>query len=128
MSIIFTKIVSGMSSIAAASTALLNLSSPTAVWSLANQLQLLLSLILTGAYFPTQITDYLSGQTFASFNFDFIPVVEIPLIKIPIESLDFNHSYSNLNAIGVKSGSSFVNNLGLLFTIMVLVSIHLLSL
>ncbi|CAI2387820.1 unnamed protein product [Moneuplotes crassus] len=119
------KVASGFSTGVATSTALLNLSAPTAVWALANQLQILLTLVLTGAYLPTKIEDYISGQTFASFNFDFIPVFDIPVVKIPLEALDFNHTDIKMKTVGVVSGSSFVNNIGFLITILALIFCHM---
>ena len=50
----------------------LHIQEEEAVWSMANQMQLLLLLILTGAYLPPNVKDYIGGNTFASFNFNFI--------------------------------------------------------
>jgi len=97
------------------------------MWSLANQLQILMMLMLTGAYVPPQIEAYLSGQTFASFNFEFIPLNSIIDIKYnPIGIMDYNHTNEKLKAIGIESGSAFVNNSGLLFSIFIFMIFHLL--
>ena len=119
------KAVAGAASGIAGTSAILNLSAPASIWSMANQIQICLTLILTGAYIPEPIQDYLSGQTFASFNFDFIPTVDIPYVQTPIKMLNYNNTNEQLKKIGIKSGSSFVNNAGFLFSIIILICIHI---
>ena len=75
---------------------------------------------------PVQVQDYLSNQAFASFSFDFVPVIDVPYVRIPIEELDFEHNDEKLKAIGIESGSSFVNNVGLLISIGVVVLLNVL--
>jgi hypothetical protein len=43
---------------------LMNLTTPFAMWMIANQIQLLMLLLLTGAYFPPLIVDILTGSNY----------------------------------------------------------------
>lgn len=48
------------------------------------------------------------------------------MISIPIKILDKDQELSELNEIGVESGSAFVSNFGFLFTILLIIFVHLL--
>ena len=67
-------------------TSILNLSSPQALWMIANQFQLMLLLPLTGAFIPEDVVYYFTGEGFLNFNFNFIPTIDSP---IGVESKDY---------------------------------------
>ena len=57
---------------------MLGVSSPQAVWTMVNHFQLLLLMPMTGAYFPSEIIEYLTGMSISMFNFYFIPFPGLP--------------------------------------------------
>ena len=65
----------------AASVSLLNMSSPVGIWSIVNQFQMLLLLLLTGAFIPETVRQFLSGMDFALNIFGLIPFYKVPLIS-----------------------------------------------
>lgn len=119
-----TTVVVGVS--ASAATSAMNASSPTSVWSIINQLQLLILFLLIDTYIPDDVRGFIEGQDFALFNFDFIPATDIPYINIPTEWMDFEQSDVNLAMVGVKSRSTFTNMFSLLLTVISLFIIHIL--
>ena len=112
----------------AAFVSLLTMSSPQSMWFMVNQFQLLVLLPLTGAFIPQDLVDFFSGMSFVNFNFDFIPVVEVPPFSYLKERLGFDHSDSYLKDLGVNSGSTLVNTLSLIFMLFVYTIFHLLTL
>ena len=94
----------GMASVIA--TSIISLTSPQGIWISINEFQLLLLLLLTGAYFPSNISYYLTGVSFSSFSFNFIPVIKSPGPNYLKSWLDFNLNNDYLSDIGLNSGSS----------------------
>jgi len=78
-------------------------------------------LLLTGAFVPNDIVDYLSGMTFSAFSFNFIPIVDIPYYNHFALWLDYEQDDENLEILGVESGSAFTNNFSLLNILLLLV-------
>ena len=65
----------------AAAVSLMNMSSPVGIWSIVNQFQMLLLLLLTGAFMPATVRQFLSGMDFALNIFGLIPFYKVPLIS-----------------------------------------------
>ena len=102
-----------------------NLSSPIGIWSIVNLFQMLMLLILTGAFISTTVKEYLSGMDFVLVNFDFIPLVDISLISDLYTWMKFGQKNENLKNIGVDDGSTAVNNISFFIIILILVVIHI---
>ncbi|CAI2384176.1 unnamed protein product [Moneuplotes crassus] len=106
----------------------LNMSSPTVLWVMANQLQLLLLLVLTNSSMPTKIVEFLTTNRFASFSLDFLPLDKLPGLTLVKGSFIKEQDDSNLSEIGIESGSTFYNNFTLIFLIfLVLLPSHICS-
>ena len=116
--------IAGIMAIAVANSAV-NLSSPISMWSIVNLFQMLMLLILTGAFIPTTVKEYLSGMDFVFLNFDFIPFIDVPLISDLYTWMKFGQKNENLKNIGVDSGSTAVNNISFLAIILILAIMHI---
>ena len=77
--IVTQTMISGIIAIAFVNS-IANMASPVGIWSIINQFQMLMLLILTGAFIPTTVKEYLSGMNFVLLNFDFIPFIDVPLV------------------------------------------------
>jgi len=95
----------------------LNMSSPTVLWAMANQLQLLLLLVLTNSSMPSKIVEFLTANRFASFSLDFLSLDKLPGLTLVKGSFIKKQDDSNLSEIGIESGSTFYNNFTLIFLI-----------
>ena len=109
----------------AAAVSLMNMSSPVGIWSIINQFQMLMLLLLTGAFIPLTVRHYLSGMDFVSLNFDFIPFIEVPLISDLYLWMKFEQHNDDLKDIGLDYGSTVVNNISFLVILLIFVTIHL---
>ena len=109
----------------AAAISLMNMSSPIGVWSIVNQFQMLMLMILTGAFIPETVRQYLAGMDFVSFNFDFIPFIEVPLISDLYLWMKFDQTNDDLEDIGLDDGSTVVNNISFLVILLIFITIHL---
>ncbi|CAI2375096.1 unnamed protein product [Moneuplotes crassus] len=98
---------------------------PTSLWSLLQQLQMLLLLMLIDDYTPSDINEFLEGMSFIMFNFNFIPAGDIPLVDVPIDWLDFGEPGEKIQNLGVESVSTFVNNFSLIFTLICVIVAHI---
>lgn len=105
-----TQVITGVGVALTAGISLLSLSSPTAIWAMANQLQLFMLLLLTRRYLPVDVIAFITGQKFFSFCFDFIPIDKLDVIKIPAKWMHKEQTNDRLMEIGVESGSVFSNN------------------
>ena len=103
---------------------LFSLSSPTAVWSIINQLQLLILLLLTGAYIPDKVYNFLIGMEMLTLNLSFIPISDLPILSKFYDWMNFEQENAIYRDIGVKSGSSSLNNLALLLIIIIVIIFH----
>ena len=105
-----------------------NLSTPQGLWITMNQFQLILLLLLTNSHIPKSIVDYLSGLKATTWSMNFIPFKDIPGIKWVIDSLDHDLENKSLDYFGIFSGSTFANNLSLIWVILIILVLHLLYL
>jgi hypothetical protein len=103
---------------------LLSMSSPQAIWIMVNQFQLLMLLPLTDVYMPKEIEDYLSGMSFTSFNFDFLPLSSIPKFKGIFEYFGFEQNDQYLQGMGIEYGSAFLNQISLFAMMCAFLLIH----
>lgn len=106
----------------------ISLTSPQSLWLIIGQFQLLMLLLISEAFIPRDIADYIMGMDYTMFSFGFINVKDWQLISNPIKHLSYPQSSYSLYFIGLESGSGLVNILSLLFTILLITLLHLLIL
>ena len=119
-----SKAVSGIGAGAVIGVSLLNLSSITAIWSLVNQFQLFLLLLLTQTPVPDDIKGMILGNGLMSFNFSMIPFDKIPKVQKMLNSVGFKQKNIYLKTIGVQTGSGLNNNFGFLLTLITFLILH----
>ena len=107
---------------------LLSLSAPIAIWLIANQIQLISLLLLTGAFLTPSVKKILTGNQYASLSLAIIPVMEIPLLSGPLKILNIEQEDTNLELMGLESASSLTSNVLFVISILGLIFIHLLTL
>ena len=95
------------------------------MWAIINQFQLYILLLLTGAYIPGNVKKYLSGIEIILFDFDFIPLLDLPLLDELKRFLDFDQSSEMLKDIDIESGSSVINNICFFLFMILFFTIHL---
>lgn len=95
-------------------TSLLNSSSPMAIWSMANQIQILMLLLLTHSSLPADVITFISSNSLFSFNKNFLPFENNFLSKIPLDWMGRAQTNIGLADMGIESGSSFNNTFGIL--------------
>jgi hypothetical protein len=81
-------------------------SSPTSLWSLINQIQILIHFTLIDTVIPADIEYYIEGQSFTLGGFDFIPAATTPGISIPVKWTDSPQTFEGLEGVGLESRSS----------------------
>lgn len=120
-----TQITIGACMAMAALISVVKMASPIGMWSILNQFQMLLLLLLTRAFIPDKIREYLLGMDFTLMNFNFIPLNEVPMISIPYNWIEYEQYDTNLQDIGVENGSTAANNLSFIVMIMMFITLHI---
>ena len=120
-----TQITIGACMAMAALISVVKMASPIGMWSIVNQFQMLLLLLLTRAFIPDKIREYLLGMDFTLMNFNFIPLNEVPMISIPYDWIEYEQYDTNLQDIGVENGSTAANNLSFILMIMMFITLHI---
>ena len=113
-----SSVASGVSAGAVIGVSILNLSSISAIWSLVNQLQMFLLLLLTKTPFPNDVKAMLTGDNLMSLGFSFIPVKNLPGVKHFYSWIDAEQKNPYLFVIGIKSQSGVNNNINLVFILL----------
>lgn len=119
------------SSVAAASgglallSSLSNLSSPQGLWMSMNQFQLIIMTLLTNAYTPKKVVDYLAGMKTTTCSFGFLPFKKIPGFDRLVQWFDYDIKFYKLDYFGVESGSAFVNIFSLACILALIVFFHI---
>ena len=90
--------------------AVLMVSSPSSIFGLINQYQLLLILPFLNWYLPAKFVSFLHELDITLMNFEFLPEVDIPYLESGIKSLDYPHPHEEFTKNGVKSGSFIMVN------------------
>lgn len=121
-----TQGIAGAGTVAVTAVSIMNLSSPQGLWLMVNQIQLCMLLLLTGAYIPKDVVDYLSGSSFSLFSMDFLPFHKQLLVKGLYSWVAQDQENEILQKMGLKSGSTIYNNLSLFFMVFLLIVMHLL--
>ena len=120
-----TQSMIGTSMGVAVAISLMNMSSPIGLWSTINQFQMLILLLLTGAFIPQTVKRYMSGMDFVFLNFDFIPFLEVPFISDLFLWMNFEQTNSDLEDIGIGYGSIVANNISFFVILFLFIFLHL---
>ena len=112
-----TQAASGLSSVAVIGVSILNLSSIAAIWSLVNQFQLYLLLLLTKTPFPDDIKGMILGNDLMSFDLEMIPIRSLPQINWTLNFVDFKQDNMYLQTVGITSQGGIPNNINFVLTI-----------
>jgi hypothetical protein len=123
-----TKVISGIGAILAVAISILNLSSPMAIWAIANQFQLFALLLLTKTNLPADVRGYISNDKLLSFSFDFLSIDKLFFVKFLTNWMDKDQLNDELEEIGIISGNTFNNNVNLIFIFLVIAFVHVLIL
>ncbi|CAI2380327.1 unnamed protein product [Moneuplotes crassus] len=116
--------VSGVSAGATVGVSLLNLSSLAAIWSIVNQLQLFLLLLLTKTPFPGDVKALILGNELMQFNLDLLPVRALPKMPEVMDWLKIDQDNSYLETIGVESSTSLLNNFGFALCMLLMLALY----
>ena len=112
-----------MSMLAFAST-VQNPSSLMSLWSLINQLQMLMLLLLTKIYLPLDVENIIIGNKVALIPFDYIPFKSFSISDIINKIFGFEQIDNNIYEIGLESGSTFINTFSLLCSLAAIIFSH----
>ena len=104
---------------------IVNMSSPVGIWLIVGLFQMLMLLILTGAFIPKTLREFFSGMNFALLNFDFLPYIKIPYINEFYEWIKFEHNNEKMKDLGINDGSTIVNNVFFLTMLMIFIILHI---
>ncbi|CAI2381146.1 unnamed protein product [Moneuplotes crassus] len=116
--------VSGVSAGATIGVSLLNLSSLAAIWSIVNQLQLFLLLLLTKTPFPGDVKALILGNELMQFNLDVLPVRALPKMPEVMDWLKIDQDNAYLETIGVESSTSLLNNFGFALCMFLMLALY----
>lgn len=95
-------------------TSLMKVSSPTMVWIMVNQVQLLVLLVLTKTDLPSKVVNFLTSNGFAMFCFEWIGFNGVSFME-DLESWSYRpQTDKDLEVIGIKSKSTYNNIFSLL--------------
>jgi len=119
-----TQAISGLSAGAIIGVSIMNLSSLAAIWSIVNQLQLFILLILTKTPFPDNVKTVLLGNEIMQFDLSFIPFTKIPHVHEFEEWASSNQKNIYLDTIGIKSKTSLKNNINFAVIFLVFVALY----
>ena len=122
---IITKAMIGGIIVLAASVAIVSFTNPVGIWLIINLFQMLMLLILTGAFIPETVRRYLSGLNFVFLNFDFIQFHRIPFISHFYLWMKFEQMNDDLRDIGIDYGSSIINNISFVILTLMLIVTHI---
>ena len=102
------------------------MSSPQGAFSMLNQFQLFILLPMIGAYIPQNVIEVILGMDLAMFSFDMIPFDKVLASSSFLDFISYDQSDDYAGRIGLTSGSSILNHLGILVIVFVLALFHLL--
>jgi hypothetical protein len=84
-------------------------SSPTGIWAIINQIQLLLLIVTIDDHIPSDIEYYLRGNILAMFDLSFIPLMDIPYFNYLAKWLDDEQENRVAKKLKFDSRSTFTN-------------------
>ena len=121
-----TQATIGIAMTTAAVVSMVNMTSPIGIWSIIHLFQMLLLLILTGAFIPETVRRYLIGSDFTQLSFNFIPICKVPFFSDLCSNAKFEQQSNDLRDIGIEYQSTIINNIQLCTIIIILILSHIL--
>ena len=122
-----TQAAVGVGTTLSAGTSLMTMSSPVGIFSMMNQFQMLLLIVISGVYLSDGVKATITGMGFSMLNFDFLKLEKIDIFGAFINFFSFDQTNEGLSEIGVTSGNAFINVFKLLFLVFILIIIHILT-
>ena len=119
-----TQSVIGATVVVVTFSSMMNTSSMASLWSMINQVQMFLLLILTRAYIPDDVQSAITGWSFALNPGDYIPFHKLHLIGSFISNFDFELNNPQLESIGLKSESTIYNINSSVLTLLIVIILH----
>ena len=110
----------------AAGSSLLSGSPPVGFYFILHQFQMIILMLMIDPFIPQSLRDYMKSQDFVMVNFNFIPVEDLPLIDILVDSMHSEQTSQSFRDLGFDSRSTFVNNISLFITVLFLAFLHFL--
>ena len=110
---------------AAAIVSALQLSSLNAVWSMANQIQLMTLLVVMDTYLPETVISAIKGGLFANMNLSFLSIQKLPFLASLLEWLNWAKSEQRFADVEINFKSALYNNINLVFTLVLVAVLHL---
>ena len=104
----------------------MNPASTASLWSMINQAQLLLLLLLTRAFIPLDVQNIILGVKFSLNIASYFEFLKIEFIRSIIGEFDFKLSNQSLDLLGIKSDSSIYNISPTIILALLIIPIHLL--
>ena len=120
-----TQAAVGVGTSVSAGASLLSMSSPIGIFSMINQYQLLLLLLVWGVYISDGVNNLITGMKIALANFDFINIENFFIFKDIYKYLSFEQTNESLNKIGISSGSTLINMIKLFFIFLMIILMNL---
>ena len=105
-----------------------NPASTTSLWSMINQAQMFLLLLLTRAFIPLDVQNVILGVKFTMNIAPYFDFYKIRFIRSISEEFDFKLSNQSLELLGIKSDSSIFNIYPVIILALLIIPIHLLIL
>lgn len=81
----------------------------SALWSIFNQLQLMIFLTFFDSYIHEDVLAYIEAFEFVLFNFNFLKIKTIPGVKVPSDWMDAEQPFKPLSALELDSRSTVTN-------------------
>ena len=100
-----TQVIVGVGIALSAGASALSMNSPTSMFSLFNQFQLLILLPMIPDFIPMKLKNFITGLSFTLFYFDFIPTDWVPKIKEVGSWVSVPQTRKYFNEIGINSQS-----------------------
>ena len=94
-------------------SSMINISSIASVWAIIGQMQLIFFLILTRAYIPKDIIDFITSSNYILSLFNFIPINQAKGALSWFVWIEYSQPDDLLDKIGIESGSTYINNVSL---------------
>ena len=103
----------------------MNPTSTASLWSMINQAQLLLLLLLTGAFIPIDVKNVILGSKFALNFATYFDFLNFKFMGSIINVFEFELSNQSLQLLGINSDSSIFNISPIITWFLAMISLHL---
>jgi hypothetical protein len=119
------QVVAIAGSAASVVSGLTSLSNPTGLWQMINTMQLFMLILLLDVYLPIRILNVYNASSGFNLSFNVSFITKIPYVGEVYEYLDLLSSKENYSMLGIGSGSTLINILSFILSLIVLAIIHI---